>query len=106
MLVEGRTEALSQPLDQCSLPMDIIEGPVYMYITNKNQQLPLNILHQDASTIEAGPAVVFIHGTSTPFNQVLMPDLDVGDEDTTPSARTFTYNAGTPNAGVVGTQPL
>lgn len=105
MMVEGSAQALSQPLEQCLLPNDIIEGPVYMFITNKVQPLPANILTQDASSIEAGPVIAFINGTSTPFNQVLMPDLNV-DENGQTSNRTYTFRGGKSDIKVVGVHSL
>lgn len=105
MMVEGRTEALSQPLEQCSIPLDMIAGPVYMFITNKVDQLPSNVLNQDTTMIEAGPAVVFINGPLTPLNQVLTPDMEIG-AGSVQNARTFTYNGGEPDVKVIGVHTM
>ncbi|PVF99366.1 hypothetical protein CPB86DRAFT_703338 [Serendipita vermifera] len=59
IFVGGQPKALPEPLETCSFPVDKINGPVYIYITDTIGPMVANILSQERETIKAGPAVVF-----------------------------------------------
>jgi len=60
ILVGGLPHALSQPLETCTFPVDNIDGPVYMFVTDDAHPLASNILSQNHGSIQAGPAVAFV----------------------------------------------
>ncbi|KAG8832948.1 hypothetical protein FRC17_000277 [Serendipita sp. 399] len=75
MLVGGEPAGLSQPLETCSLPVDKISGPIYMYITDDATPLAANILNQNTGSIVAGPAVAFVDDGEAILSKVLAPHM-------------------------------
>lgn len=60
MMLAGHPVALSQPIDNCIVPTELPDGPVYVFITDDAQPLASNIIVQNVEQIKAGPAIVFI----------------------------------------------
>jgi hypothetical protein len=60
ILVGGQPQALPEPVESCALPVDNIDGPVYMFITDDAHPLAANILNQNHESVLAGPAVAFV----------------------------------------------
>jgi len=60
MIIAGQPIALSQPINNCVVPIGLPEGPVFIFITDDMQPLASNIAIQNVGQIKAGPAIVFL----------------------------------------------
>ncbi|KIM31324.1 hypothetical protein M408DRAFT_327572 [Serendipita vermifera MAFF 305830] len=60
IMVGGQPLALSEPLETCTFPVDNVDGPVYMFVTDDAHPIASNILSQNHASILAGPAVAFV----------------------------------------------
>jgi len=64
MIVGGASQSVTLPLHQCIIP-EHVDGPVYVYITSDSTPLAADINVQDASSILAGPGLIFVEGSSS-----------------------------------------
>lgn len=61
MMLAGQPLALSQPANNCMVPITgLPDGPVFIFITDDEQPLSSNIVVQNAAQIKAGPAIAFL----------------------------------------------
>lgn len=74
ILVGGQPQALSQPVETCSLPVDNINGPIHMFITDDAHPLASNILNQNHESIKAGPAVAFVDQQGAVLSKLVLHD--------------------------------
>jgi hypothetical protein len=72
MLIGGQPAGLSQPIETCSLPVDTINGPIAIYITDDATPLAANILSQNYESIQAGPAIAFIDGRAAVLSKLIV----------------------------------
>lgn len=72
ILVGGQSQALSQPIETCSLPVDSIDGPIAIYITDDATPLAANILAQNYESIQAGPAIAFVDGRAAVLSNLVV----------------------------------
>jgi len=81
ILVGGQPQALPQPVETCSLPVDNINGPVYMFITDDAHPLASNILSQNHESIKAGPAIAFVDEQEAVLSKLVLHDGLHGHQD-------------------------
>ena len=77
----GQPQALPQPVETCSLPVDNINGPVYMFITDDAHPLASNILSQNHESIKAGPAIAFVDQQEAVLSKLVLHDGLHGHQD-------------------------
>lgn len=71
MLVGGANETINLPLHGCTIP-DGINGPVYVFLTSSSAPIAADINVQDASTILAGPGLIFVDALTTLLQEVFV----------------------------------
>jgi hypothetical protein len=74
IMVGGQPQALSQPIASCTFPVDNVDGPVYMFVTDDAHPLASNILNQNHESIQAGPAVAFIDKQEAVLSKLVLHD--------------------------------
>ena len=74
ILVGGQPQALSQPVESCALPVDSIDGPVFMFITDDAHPLASNILSQNHESIQAGPAIAYVDKQEAVLSKLVLHD--------------------------------
>ena len=55
------------------MPVDTVNGPLYIYITNDGTPLPANILQQNTASILAGPAIAWVDPEAGELNRFIIP---------------------------------
>jgi len=60
MLIAGQPFGLVQDIENCIVPDQLPDGPVFLFITSDHQPLTASIVTQNAEAIVAGPAILFI----------------------------------------------
>lgn len=68
-------------MESCALPVDNIDGPVYIFITDDAHPLPSNILSQNNEAIKAGPAVAFVDKQEAVLSKLVLHDGLHGPHD-------------------------
>ncbi|CAG7854726.1 SubName: Full=Uncharacterized protein {ECO:0000313/EMBL:CCA66372.1} [Serendipita indica DSM 11827] len=94
ILIGGQPAGLAQPLESCTMPVDAINGPLYIYITNDGTPLPANILQQNTASILAGPAIAWVDPEGGELNQFIVPKGIAVETPTGAANRTLTPNRG------------
>jgi hypothetical protein len=89
MLIGGQPAGLSQPMETCSLPVDTINGPIAIYITDDATPLAANILSQNYDSIQAGPAIAFIDGKAAVLSKLVVKNkaLQPGNKSAQPAIK-------------------
>jgi len=72
MLIGGQPSGLSQPIESCSFPVDPVDGPIAIYITDDATPLAANILSQNYESIQAGPVIAFIDGKNAVLSKLVV----------------------------------